>query len=120
MSRDERVYPRPEEFRPERFHNLDHETADLLDPRRFSFGFGRRICPGSLLADRCLWLAISNVIATLDITKACDASGQVITPLAAWESGFVSLPVKFMADIRPRSEQRLELIREIDEKERVL
>lgn len=37
ITRDEEIYPDPEEFRPERFEN-----EKVLDPREVVFGFGRR------------------------------------------------------------------------------
>lgn len=39
MSRDPEYYHDPEEFYPERFE----ERPDLPDPRKFVFGFGRRL-----------------------------------------------------------------------------
>jgi len=120
MGRDERVYADPEVFRPERFENLDREKAEFMDPRRYTFGFGRRVCPGLLLADGSIWLAFANIIATLDITKARDASGQELSPVAAWVSGFVSQPVSYVVDIRPRSTQSVGLIQQMNEAATVL
>ncbi|OSX58632.1 hypothetical protein POSPLADRAFT_1060526 [Postia placenta MAD-698-R-SB12] len=51
MSRDPGLYPDPEVFRPERFEEMDAETASARDPGKYTFGFGRRICPGRYLAD---------------------------------------------------------------------
>jgi len=42
MTRDERTYPEPELFNPDRFMNQDKDEADLTDPKDFIFGFGRR------------------------------------------------------------------------------
>lgn len=41
--RDPELYSEPEEFRPERFVgvNFDDE-AEVLDPKKVTFGFGRR------------------------------------------------------------------------------
>jgi len=115
MSRDERVYPDAEAFRPERFQNLDRETAEYMDPRNYVFGFGRRICPGLLIADSSIWLAMANVIATFDIAECRDASGKITTPVAAWESGLGSQPVSYTVEIRPRSEQSAKLIQQIND-----
>jgi len=40
MSRDESIYPNPEEFKPERF--LDAKGALIDDDGSFIFGHGRR------------------------------------------------------------------------------
>ncbi len=42
MSHDEEYYSQPERFLPERFINLDDPNEDILDPRQYIFGFGRR------------------------------------------------------------------------------
>lgn len=42
MTRDPALYPDPEVFRPERFEEMDAETAGARDPRKYTFGFGRR------------------------------------------------------------------------------
>ncbi|ESK83160.1 cytochrome p450 [Moniliophthora roreri MCA 2997] len=55
MNHDAETYgPNPEEFRPERFLNDDgtHTVSppDTKNEGHYSFGFGRRICPGRHLA----------------------------------------------------------------------
>lgn len=42
MTRNAESYTDPERFWPERFEKADSEAADLLDPRKLVFGFGRR------------------------------------------------------------------------------
>ena len=44
------------------------------------FGFGRRVCPGKAFAESSMFLLISNIIATMDLTKALDEAGNPITP----------------------------------------
>lgn len=41
LTRDESMYPEPTEFRPERFLATD-SAPGAMDPRRFTFGHGRR------------------------------------------------------------------------------
>jgi cytochrome P450 len=59
FSMDSAVYTEPELFQPERFLGLNTQT----DPSRYAFGFGRRICPGRLLADANLFLVIAHSLA---------------------------------------------------------
>lgn len=42
ISRDPSIYPDPDAFRPERFEEMDAETLEMYDPRKYVFGFGRR------------------------------------------------------------------------------
>ncbi|KZT03180.1 cytochrome P450 [Laetiporus sulphureus 93-53] len=51
MSRDAVTYPDPEAFNPDRFREDADDTDGILDPHIYTFGFGRRICPGRWLAD---------------------------------------------------------------------
>ncbi|KAJ8449749.1 hypothetical protein Cgig2_001405 [Carnegiea gigantea] len=48
LGRDPNVYPNPEEFRPERFFEVDIDMKGQ-DFRLLPFGAGRRICPGTQL-----------------------------------------------------------------------
>ena len=42
MSRDPVAYPDPDEFKPERFLVEGKPSPNVRDPRKYSFGFGRR------------------------------------------------------------------------------
>jgi len=104
------MYPEPEDFRPERFENMDTETAKLTDPRNFVFGFGRRICPGRHLADASVWLTMANMLATLDIRQSHDETGEEITPSVRFTSGAVSHAEDFPCVIRPRARRAADLV----------
>jgi len=95
------IYQDPDVFVPERF--LDPEVADIYNPRKVVFGFGRRLCPGRHFADASIWLAAANIIATLDISKVLDPQGKVITPSAVFKPGLVSHPEEFVCKISPRT-----------------
>ncbi|CDO76596.1 hypothetical protein BN946_scf184868.g10 [Trametes cinnabarina] len=110
MTQDPNVYPEPEKFLPERFLNMSQDDAQRTDPRNIVFGFGRRICPGQAFAEGSLWLAASNIIATMDITYAKDDKGRDIVPEAAFISGFVSHPKAFTCAFRSRNEHARKLI----------
>ncbi|KAF8183195.1 cytochrome P450 [Pholiota molesta] len=115
MSRDSEKYKDPEVFNPDRFFN---ENGDLNDDDvSYTFGFGRRICPGRHLASASVWLAIATILATFDIGKAKDASEKELPLDVKYTDGLVSYPLPFDCSITPRSEKTRQLIleaREID------
>ncbi|OSX65938.1 hypothetical protein POSPLADRAFT_1177392 [Postia placenta MAD-698-R-SB12] len=115
MTQDSTLYPEPGTFRPERFQEMDSHTAEQADPRKFIFGFGRRICPGRHFADVTIWLTIASIIAAFDISKARDAEGNEIMPRMFFTSGLVSLPEPFECDIRPRTTNTQRLISQLSE-----
>ena len=91
MTHDERTYPEPDEFKPERFLNSNTNINDDL-----AYGFGRRsvvhkhgpkclaidpvirVCVGRHLADTMLWLTFASVLACFDIQKEKDGQGDEI------------------------------------------
>ncbi|CCL99951.1 uncharacterized protein FIBRA_01976 [Fibroporia radiculosa] len=103
MTRREDIYPDPERFFPERFESMDDETFELYDPRKLIFGFGRRICPGRTFADNSVWIAAASILSALDIRKARDQTGEEISPVPVFKSGFTRHVLPFECDIRPRS-----------------
>ncbi|KAJ6779214.1 cytochrome P450 [Mycena vulgaris] len=69
MLHDPERYANLMAFDPTRFLATSNEDAEM-DPARICFGFGRRICPGKLLADTTLFLACSSILAVFNISKA--------------------------------------------------
>lgn len=66
MSHDSAVYPSPSTFDPERYiTSKTHESQ--RDPRTIAFGFGRRICPGRVLADSSVFLSCAMTLAAFSI-----------------------------------------------------
>ena len=87
ITRNEELYPEPERFMPERFWGkMDSETARHVDA---VFGFGRRVCPGRAFAESSIFLIMSNIIATMDLTKAVDEAGVSITPPVEYTKSFI-------------------------------
>lgn len=111
FSRDPAVYHDPEGFIPERYLAPFREP----DPAGFVFGFGRRICPGRRLADSTLFLAVSKVLATFDISKARDAEGREVEPEIGVGPGAVAGPLPFSVAVAPRNETMVRLVRSFDE-----
>ncbi|KAI0777641.1 cytochrome P450 [Trametes elegans] len=114
MSRDPALFRDPDTFAPERYlEDVDEATAQKRDPRSYIFGFGRRRCPGALLAESNVWVAVACMLATLDFHKATDAaSGKPVEPKPEYCDASFRLPTHFPCDIMPRSERVAELIRE--------
>ncbi|EKM54957.1 uncharacterized protein PHACADRAFT_208499 [Phanerochaete carnosa HHB-10118-sp] len=107
---DPTVYPDPSIFNPERFlrRTLDDELEldpNVLDPAQAAFGFGRRICPGRLMAYQSIWLALANLLAAFRIECAKDESGEPIVPSGEYDWGFSNHPKPFKCAIRPRSKE---------------
>ncbi|KAI0724641.1 cytochrome P450 [Fomitopsis betulina] len=103
ISRNTRNWEDSDIFRPERFLKPEQLSPEVADPKSFVFGHGRRLCPGREFADATLFLAISNMIAALDIGKSRDAEGNEITPKAAFaSSSIISYPEHFSCSIKPR------------------
>lgn len=94
------------------------------DPRTYVFGFGRRRCPGSHLAESSIWLMMVSMIATLDICKktatATDEKGSTdpaagmaeagSEPEIVFENSVFRIPGPFKCSIRPRSDQALRIL----------
>lgn len=80
MAHDAEVYPDPFQFDPSR--HLGNEPQ--LDPFKFIFGFGRRICPGAHMTELSLFLNMSLILALFDISKPVDKYGNIIEQKADW------------------------------------
>jgi cytochrome P450 len=106
FTRDPEVYHEPEEFKPERFLPPYNEPLAT----QMTFGFGRRICPGKVLADASLFLTFTQSLAAFDIRKMRDGSGGVVEPVHTFESGIISHPGSFEVKVLSRNEQAADLV----------
>lgn len=110
--------PNPRQFDPNRYKD-DHlglyDSASNPDGSKrdmFTFGAGRRICPGMHVAERSLFLGMSRILWAFDITPAKDESGKPIIPNPdRLTQGFVCMPEEYPATITPRSPERAEIVR---------
>ncbi|KAH9928066.1 cytochrome P450 [Fomitopsis serialis] len=101
MLRDPRHYSNPEQFNPDRF--LPREGSEPeRDPRHIVFGFGRRVCPGSQLAETSLFLICATSLAAFEISKPV-IDGKVIEPSMEYTTGTITHPQEFQCAIKPRS-----------------
>lgn len=47
------------------------------------------VCPGQDFADTSVWIAVANMVATLDIAVATDEAGKQAPPTGSFVPGFV-------------------------------
>lgn len=96
------------DFKPERYLTDDRHHAEP-DPRRFVFGFGRRVCPGRILGENALYINIVQSLAVFKITTDITSVREVrFTP------GTISRPEPFDCVVKPRSPQHESLVRSLE------
>lgn len=113
INMDPQRHPEPRRFNPDRYID-DHQSladaaanGDVSKRDQFTFGAGRRICPGTHVAERSLFLGISRLLWGFDIEPEVDADGKPILPdQERLTQGFVCMPEEFKVRITPRSEAR--------------
>ncbi|KAI0521821.1 cytochrome protein [Xylaria bambusicola] len=108
---DPSVYTDPYIFNPERFMGPNPQS----DPVPYTFGYGRRICPGRFIADSSVWLTIVRSLAVFNISKGLDENGRETEPNVQFLPGLISRPADFKATIKPRSPEHEALIRQLEE-----
>ncbi|KAF9476782.1 cytochrome P450 [Pholiota conissans] len=101
---NEKVYPDPFKFNPDRFIKDGRLDPSIPDPADACWGFGRRICPGRHLAFSTVWIVIASLLTVFDIEKSVDAQGDVVEPIDDVVSGIVSVPKSYKCSLKPRSE----------------
>jgi cytochrome P450 len=100
-------------FQPERFIQTPTHTPEP-DPRLWTFGYGRRICPGRYIADNALFTTIAQSLAVFNIEKPVE-NGKTVEPKVGFEPGVVSHPLPYRVSIKPRNEKCRELIQKAEQ-----
>ncbi|KAI0003484.1 putative O-methylsterigmatocystin oxidoreductase [Xylariaceae sp. FL0662B] len=115
-------YDDPFAFRPERYLGHPKYSADYAnqsDPYlrdHFTFGVGRRICPGARLAENSLNIALANIVWAFEIRPPivdgieAEAESMDVSD-DAWEDTSFRGPKPFAARFVPRSHGRLQLVK---------
>ena len=111
---DPKRHPDPRRFEPERYINdtqsLYDSAANADGTKRdvFTFGAGRRICPGMHVAERSLFLGMSRILWAFNVKPTKDSA---LPDQEKLTQGFVCMPEEFQATITPRSQARAELVK---------
>lgn len=114
---DETLHSDPRAFNPSRYLDKPLPAADYIninDPFQrdhFTYGAGRRVCPGVHVAERSLFINIVRTLWGFDIEKTRDKDGNVIEPETEMAPGFLSVPKPFEASIKVRSPAHEKAIR---------
>ncbi|KAL0060236.1 hypothetical protein AAF712_012991 [Marasmius tenuissimus] len=103
----EELYPDPMAFKPERFVDPtkpEVNVNDLMDGH-YSFGFGRRKCPGMYLGAKSVWIGMVRMLWAFHFDYKLDDEGKRI-PVSPdnCTSGLTTRPEDFPFMATPRSE----------------
>ncbi|KAH8677106.1 cytochrome P450 [Ilyonectria robusta] len=117
INNDENRAKNPRDFDPSRYEgdNLaTGESAALGDASKrdhFTFGSGRRICPGMHVAERSVFVTIARLLWTFKISQPLDTNGQP-APIGrdAVTPGFIVSPVSFLCNFTARDEKRAAML----------
>ena len=119
VNNDVRRAVNPREFNPDRYKDDElglYDSASNPDGTKrdmFTFGAGRRVCPGMHVAERSLFLGMSRLLWAFDISPKLDDTGNSILPdQEKLTQGFVCMPELYQCNITPRSEQRAKMVRD--------
>ncbi|EOA87444.1 uncharacterized protein SETTUDRAFT_88393, partial [Exserohilum turcica Et28A] len=112
FTHDPAVYPDPMAFNPDRYFTTPTHTAEP-DPRNWTFGYGRRVCPGRYIADNALFTTIAQSLAVFNIEKLVE-NGKTVEPRIEFEPGVVSHPVPYRLSIKPKNEKCRQLIKQAE------
>jgi len=88
MCNDPEVYSNPGQFNVDRFLGDKPEA----NPDLVVFGFGRRVCPGRLLADASLYITLVMILWSFDVSPI-EVDGKPEPPVYVPVSGIVRLVI---------------------------
>ncbi|KAJ5378228.1 uncharacterized protein N7496_005637 [Penicillium cataractarum] len=112
LTHDPEVYHDPMTFKPERFLGINGLEPEM-DPHAIVFGFGRRICPGRILADITVYLSVARSLTVFNITKMVEG-GKEVEVKPEFQAGVISHPVPWKFNITTRSPAHEALILSVE------
>ncbi|KAJ7637096.1 cytochrome P450 [Roridomyces roridus] len=109
IARDPEVFPDPERFDPQRWLTPDGKTI-REDLKIFQFGFGRRVCPGSHLANKSLYINTALLLWAFRISQ--DSKNPIDTMAFTNTANVHPLPFSVHFEPRRNIEEMSQLLRE--------
>ncbi|KAH7904937.1 cytochrome P450 [Hygrophoropsis aurantiaca] len=101
ITRDPELFPNPETFDPQRW--LTKDGSFRSDIRTFTYGFGRRICPGQHVANRSIF--INAALLLWSFRMAQNPAAPVNT--MAFGDGIIAKALPFEVEFTPRTEEKV-------------
>ncbi|KAH7922200.1 cytochrome P450 [Leucogyrophana mollusca] len=95
ISRDPDTFPNPETFDPERWLDNGKLRPDMSF---FTFGFGRRVCPGQHIANRSLYINLALIFWSFRISQVPSAPIDV----TAFSDSVIASPKPFEVNFEKR------------------
>lgn len=110
---NEREFPDPDRFHPDRFlEGNDHRRPFPNERGYMTFGWGRRVCSGQVLAEQGTWITVARLLWGFTIRKARDprTGKEIDVDIFAFTNGLNIRPQPFQCEIVPRSDEIRETI----------
>jgi len=113
---NEREFPEPDVFLPERYLEGNEHKRPFPGERGYmTFGWGRRVCSGQALAEQGTWITVARLLWGFDIRKTRDpkTGKEIDVDIFNFTNGLNMRPQPFKCDIKPRTDEiRNTIVRE--------